>query len=128
MTVILGGHLKNNLMRSVVILGEHLHWYDVLLLEMLPLGDICDILNTNILKESCMATSIRLNHEIEQRLDRLSAETGRTKAFYLRELIERGLEDLEDYYLGMEVLERLRKGEEHTVSLDEAEKELGLDD
>jgi RHH-type rel operon transcriptional repressor/antitoxin RelB len=95
---------------------------------MLPLRDICDILNTNILKESCMATSIRLNHEIEQRLDRLSAETGRTKAFYLRELIERGLEDLEDYYLGMEVLERLRKGEEHTVSLDEAEKDLGLDD
>ena len=57
-----------------------------------------------------MATSIRLNDEIEQRLDRLSAETGRTKAFYLRELIERGLEDLEDYYLGMEVMERLRKG------------------
>lgn len=90
----------------------------------------CDILNTDIVEEEGegMATSIRLNDEIEQRLDKLSAETGRTKAFYLRELIERGLEDLEDYYLGMEVLERLRKGEEHTVSLDEAEKELGLDD
>ncbi len=75
-----------------------------------------------------MATSIRLNDEIEQRLDRLSAETGRTKAFYLRELIERGIEDLEDYYLGMEVMERLRKGEEYTTSLEEVEKELGLDD
>lgn len=74
-----------------------------------------------------MATSIRLNDEIEQRLDRLSAETGRTKAFYLRELIERGIEDLEDYYLGMEVMERLRKGEEYTTSLEEVEKELGLD-
>ncbi len=75
-----------------------------------------------------MATSIRLNDEIEQRLDRLSAETGRTKAFYLRELIERGIEDLEDYYLGMEVMERLRKGEEYTTSLEEVEKEPRLDD
>lgn len=75
-----------------------------------------------------MATSIRLDPETEQRLDRLSAETGRTKAFYLRELIERGLEDLEDYYLGMEVMERLRKGEEYTSSLDEVEADLGLDD
>lgn len=75
-----------------------------------------------------MATSIRLDAETEQRLDRLSAETGRTKAFYLRELIEEGLEDLEDYYLGMEVMERLRKGEEYTLSLDEVEKDLGLDD
>ena len=75
-----------------------------------------------------MATSIRLDDEIEQRLDKLSAETGRTKAFYLRELIERGLEDLEDYYLGMEVMERIRKGEEYTASLDEVERELGLDD
>lgn len=75
-----------------------------------------------------MATSIRLDDEIEQRLERLSSETGRTKAFYLRELIERGLDDLEDYYLGMEVLERLRKGEEHTFTIDEVEKDLGLDD
>ena len=75
-----------------------------------------------------MATSIRLDDEIEQRLERLSSETGRTKAFYLRELIERGLDDLEDYYLGLEVMERLRKGEEHTFTIDEVEKDLGLGD
>ena len=75
-----------------------------------------------------MSTSIRLDDETEKRLDRLSTETGRTKAFYLRELIDRGLEDLEDYYLGMEVMERIRKGEEYTSSLDEVESDLGLDD
>jgi len=69
-----------------------------------------------------------LDDETEKRLDRLSTETGRTKAFYLRELIDRGLEDLEDYYLGMEVMERIRKGEEYTSSLDEVESDLGLDD
>ncbi len=34
-----------------------------------------------------MATSIRLEPEIEQRLDYLATQTGRTKAYYLREII-----------------------------------------
>ena len=37
-----------------------------------------------------MATSIRLAPETGRRLDFLAVRTGRTKAFYLRELIERG--------------------------------------
>ena len=53
-----------------------------------------------------MATSIRLAPETEKRLDFLASQTGRTKAFYLREVIERGLEDMEDYYLAADVLER----------------------
>jgi RHH-type transcriptional regulator, rel operon repressor / antitoxin RelB len=75
-----------------------------------------------------MATSIRLAPEVEQRLDYLAVQTGRTKAFYLREIIERGLEDMEDYYLAANVLERVRKGEEQTYSLDEVEHSLGLAD
>ena len=62
-----------------------------------------------------MPTSIRLAPEIEERLDFLAAKTGRSKAYYLRELIERGLEDVEDYYLAAEVLERVRRGEEEVV-------------
>jgi RHH-type transcriptional regulator, rel operon repressor / antitoxin RelB len=75
-----------------------------------------------------MATSIRLAPEVEQRLDYLAVQTGRTKAFYLREIIERGLEDMEDYYLAADVLERVRKGEEQIYSLDEVEHSLGLAD
>jgi RHH-type rel operon transcriptional repressor/antitoxin RelB len=75
-----------------------------------------------------MATSVRLEPRIEERLDALAARTGRTKAYYLRELIERGLEDLEDYYLADAAMERLRKGEERTYSSAEVRKELGLDD
>ena len=37
-----------------------------------------------------MAVSIRLDPEIEQRLDHLVAQTGRAKSYYLRELIEGG--------------------------------------
>lgn len=75
-----------------------------------------------------MATSIRLAPEIEQRLDFLSNQTGRTKAFYLRQMIENGLDDLEDYYLAAEVIERIRKGEERVFTLDEVERDLGLAD
>ena len=75
-----------------------------------------------------MATSIRLAPEIEQRLDFLSAQTGRTKAFYLRQIIENGLDDLEDYYLAADVMERIRKGEERVFTLEEVERDLGLAD
>ena len=75
-----------------------------------------------------MATSIRLAAETEQRLDFLASRTGRTKAFYLRELIERGMEEMEDYYLAADVLERVRKGEEKVYSAAQVRKDLGLDD
>ena len=75
-----------------------------------------------------MATSIRLDPEIEQRLDHLAAQTGRTKAYYLRELVTNGLEDLEDYYLAAATMERIRKGKEHVFTLEEVERDLGLAD
>lgn len=75
-----------------------------------------------------MATSIRLAPELEQRLDFLAASTGRTKAFYLREVIEQGLSDIEDYYLAADVLERVRKGQEKVYSLEDVERDLGLAD
>lgn len=75
-----------------------------------------------------MATSIRLEPEVEKRLDFLATQTGRTKAFYLRELITRGMEDLEDYYLAADVLERVRKGEEEVLSSAEVRRSLALDD
>ncbi len=74
-----------------------------------------------------MATSIRLEPEVEKRLDFLARQTGRTKAFYLRELITRGMEDLEDYYLAADVLERVRKGEEEILSSNDVRRSLDLD-
>lgn len=53
-----------------------------------------------------MPTSIRLAPETEQRLDSLASQTGRTEAYYLREMIERGLGDMEDYCLAADLLER----------------------
>jgi RHH-type rel operon transcriptional repressor/antitoxin RelB len=75
-----------------------------------------------------MATSIRLAPETERRLDFLASQTGRTKAYYLREIIEKGIEDMEDYYLAAEVLQRVREGKEQVHSAVDVRKELGLDD
>ena len=74
-----------------------------------------------------MAVSIRLDPEIELRLDQLAAKTGRAKSYYLRELIEGGLDDLEDFYLADATMERVRKGQENIVSSAQVRKELGLD-
>jgi RHH-type rel operon transcriptional repressor/antitoxin RelB len=74
-----------------------------------------------------MATSIRLAPETEQRLDYLASQTGRTKAFYLREMIEQGIQDMEDYYLAADVLARVRDGKEQVYSAADVRKDLGLD-
>ncbi len=75
-----------------------------------------------------MATSVRLAPGIEQRLIDLASRTGRSKAFYLREMIESGLADMEDYYLAANTLERVRKGQEAVYSLTDVARTLGLDD
>ena len=75
-----------------------------------------------------MPTSIRLPEETERRLDALAKATGRSKAFYIREAILEHLDDLEDAYLAEKVLDRIRSGEERTVSLEEIEQRLGLAD
>ncbi len=64
---------------------------------------------------------------MEARLDQLAQLTGRSKAYYLRELIEAGIDDLEDAYMGAAVLERVRAGKERTYSLNDVMEELGLD-
>jgi RHH-type rel operon transcriptional repressor/antitoxin RelB len=66
---------------------------------------------------------IRLEPELESRLERLAKKTGRSKSYYARLAIREFLEDREDYLLGMAALER----NEPRVSLEDLERELGLD-
>lgn len=70
--------------------------------------------------------AIRLPRSIEKRLERLARRTGRTKTYYAREAILEHIEDLEDLYLAEGALERIRRGEEPTISLKDALKQHGL--
>ena len=71
--------------------------------------------------------ALRLPKDLERRLDKLAKKTGRTKSYYAKEAIARFLEDREDFLLGMSVLERLDRGEESLVTLQELQKRFGLD-
>ena len=67
--------------------------------------------------------SIRLEPDLESRLERLAKKTGRSKTYYAKLAIREFLEDCEDYLLGIAALERM----EPRVSLEDLERELGLD-
>lgn len=71
--------------------------------------------------------AIRLPESIEERLNKLARRTGRTKSFYVREAILTHLEDMEDLYLAERALERVRRGEEELIPLEEVLKRHGLE-
>ena len=71
--------------------------------------------------------AVRLPAEVENRLANLAQETGRTKTFYVREAIMNYIEDLEDYYIAEKRYRDLQAGKSKRISLEELEKELGLD-
>lgn len=67
--------------------------------------------------------AIRLPQPIEDRLNALAQETGRTKTALAREAILEYIEDLEDFYLAEARARKNRK----TIPLDDVERQLGLD-
>ena len=71
--------------------------------------------------------SLRLPDEIKARLDELSARTRRPASVYVREALDEYLDDLEDYYLGIQSLEQTHRTGV-TYSLDEMRERLGLHD
>jgi RHH-type rel operon transcriptional repressor/antitoxin RelB len=72
--------------------------------------------------------ALRLPPEIENRLDKLSKLTGRSKSYYAREAILEHLDDLEDIYFAEQRLADLRAGRSDAVPLSEVMKRHGLRD
>jgi RHH-type rel operon transcriptional repressor/antitoxin RelB len=71
--------------------------------------------------------TIRLPEEMEARLNVLANTTKRPKSFYVREALERSLEDIEDAYLAEAALERFRTSGEKAIPLEDVMKEYGLE-
>jgi RHH-type transcriptional regulator, rel operon repressor / antitoxin RelB len=68
--------------------------------------------------------SIRLPEALEQQLATLAKETKRSKSHYVKEALERYLEDHYDIKIA---LERLNDKDAEYISLAEMRKRLGLD-
>ena len=67
--------------------------------------------------------AVRLPNELEARIDKLAKVTGRSKSYYVREVLEDSIDDLEDKYLA---LSRLEKPSKKRWSLDELEQDIDL--
>jgi RHH-type transcriptional regulator, rel operon repressor / antitoxin RelB len=67
--------------------------------------------------------TIRLNHDLENRLVALSETTGRPKSYYVRQALQNYLEDKEDYLLAISRLEKKKP----RISIEDLEKKLGLE-
>ncbi len=70
--------------------------------------------------------SLRLPVEIDERLSRLAAATGRSKSYYLRELVTAGIDDLEFAYGLVTRAEVIRAGQRETRPLDDLMSELEI--
>jgi RHH-type rel operon transcriptional repressor/antitoxin RelB len=71
--------------------------------------------------------TIRLPAEMENRLNALSKITNRPKSFYVRQALERSLEELEDVYLTEAALERFRDSGKKATPIEEVMREYGMD-
>lgn len=75
-----------------------------------------------------MPTSVRLEPNIEKRLDDLAASTGRSKSFYIKHIIERGIDQVEYEYGILRDVEDYRAGRLKTYSIEEVGEMLDLED
>ena len=73
-------------------------------------------------------TAVRLPEATYNRLQTLAARSGRTATFYIREAIERHLEDLEDLHAAEKAAAEHRESGGCTLSLDELDRYLGVED
>ena len=73
-------------------------------------------------------TGLRLPEGLEVRLNHLATETRRSKSFYLREALEKYLEEHEDTILAMASYEDYVKNGKKGISLDTMKKKYHLDD
>lgn len=72
--------------------------------------------------------TVRLPENLEKRLNNLAAATKRPKSYYVREALERVLEDLEDAYLAETEYEKFLKSGQKSKPIDQVERDLGLAD
>ena len=72
--------------------------------------------------------NMRIPEELDQRLSNLAKQTGRTKTYYVLEVLNEHIMELEEVYLAQATYEEFRKSGAKPVPLEDVEAELGLED
>ncbi len=67
--------------------------------------------------------SVRLDKEMQYKLDNLAIATKRPKSFFVKEALENYLDDMADYY---EVQSRSKDNSRNLISVEELEKALNV--
>lgn len=62
--------------------------------------------------------NIRLDRNLDKRLEDLAARTGRSKSFYATLALEGFLEDWEDYFLAKDALDEFRDSDDEAIDVD----------
>lgn len=70
--------------------------------------------------------SIRLPIDVDERLTQLAHFTGRSRSYYLRELVTTGIDDLERAYDIAARAEQIRTGQRETLTLDTVLADLDI--
>jgi RHH-type rel operon transcriptional repressor/antitoxin RelB len=65
--------------------------------------------------------SVRLNSDLEEKLEQLSIKTNRSKSFYVKQALENYLNDMEDYF---EAKSRDSNSEKNMLNLTDLEEYL----
>ncbi len=65
--------------------------------------------------------NLRIDEELDARLEHLARRTGRTKTFYAIQAITEFLEDREDYFLAKDSLEGYRESGDIALGIDEVD-------
>lgn len=65
--------------------------------------------------------SVRLNADLEEKLDKLSESTSRSKSFYVKQALQRYLKDVDDYF---EVKSRDNNTGNKLITIEDIEKSV----
>ena len=91
-------------------------------------SNVIHIIQFERLMMASQLTAVRLPGELVERYDQLAKSTHRTRSFYLTQALSQSIDQLEYEYGILSDVEAYKRGELETVTVEEARRDLGLDD
>lgn len=74
-----------------------------------------------------MDTTVRLDDELERRIKQLAAATSRSQSFYINQMIEHGIDRMEQIYGVLHETEQYQADNLEAYSSDDLRRELDLE-